>query len=91
MSSPTYQWHFDTRRKLSLPSTSTNTHSSLLVPHLHLPPNNLPSHLSPATQTLLRLLKALALLLLFAVDPDNSGGDTDGNGEDWVQSSKMKE
>jgi hypothetical protein len=91
MSSPTSQWHFNTRRKLSRPSTSTNTYSSLLAPHLHLPFNNLPSHLSPATQTLLGLLKALALLLLFAVDPDNSGGDTDGNGEDWVQSSKMKE
>jgi hypothetical protein len=81
------------RRRPSLPSTntSTNTRANLLAPHLHLTPNNLPSHLSPATQTLLGLLKALALLLLFAVDPDNSGGDTDGNGEDRVQSSKMKE
>jgi hypothetical protein len=54
-------------------------------------PNNLPSHLSPAPQTLLGLLEALALLLLFAVDPDDGGGDTDRDGEDRVQSSEMKE
>jgi hypothetical protein len=77
------------RRKLSLPST-TNTCADLLVFHLHLSPNNLPSHLSPATKTLLGLLEALALLLLFAVDPDDSGSDTDRDGEDRVQSSELE-
>jgi hypothetical protein len=86
---PTVQLHpsIPRRRKLSLRSAST--YASLLP--LNLSPDNLPSHPSPATQTLLGLLKALALFLLFAIDPDNSGGDTDGNGKDRVQSSELEE
>jgi len=79
----------DIRRKLSFPSTG-NTCANLLASHLHLSPNNLPSHLGPATKTLLGLLEALALLLLFAVDPDYGSGDADGDGEDRVQGSELK-
>jgi len=78
----------NTGRWLSLPNTNTNTRTRLLP--FNLSPYNLPSHLSPATQALLGLLEALALLLLFAIDPHSSGGTADGNGEDWVQSSEMK-
>jgi hypothetical protein len=76
----------DIRRKFSFP----NTRANLLASHLHLSPNNLPSHLSPATQTLLGLLEALSLLLLFAIDSDNGSRDTNGDGEDRVESSELK-
>jgi hypothetical protein len=55
-----------------------------------LPSPSLPSHLSPATQTLLGLLEALSLLLLFAIDSDNGSRDTNGDGEDRVESSELK-
>lgn len=82
-----HQISFNIRRRLSLPSTNTRTR---LLP-LHLSANNPPSHPSPATQALLGLLEALALLLLFAVDPDKSGGAADRDGEDWIESSVLED
>lgn len=62
-----------------LPDTSTNL---LLLTH-----NFPPSQRSPTPQALLRLLEALALLLLFPIDPDRSSRKADRNGEDGIQSS----
>jgi hypothetical protein len=65
--------------------------SSAALPNLLLHTHNLlrsgPGQRRPSSQTSLRLLKALALLFLFPVDPDHSSRDADRDCENGIQSS----